>query len=133
MDIGYLLDGTSVAQEPQDEQTDPSRLLCSLSSFRLGLVFTRDVVVAPHVALPVVARPHVNQRTPLLNRTHAKVPTSAGKAARVGASRMRRRSGAGTPAWHEKARYSPVVEIGTKFDGAVTCTASFHLLKVTKE
>ena len=58
MDISYLLDGTSVAQEPQDEQTDPSRFLCPLSSFCLGLVFTRDVVVAPHVALPVVA-PHV--------------------------------------------------------------------------
>jgi hypothetical protein len=80
MDISYLLDGTSVAQEPQDEQTDPSRLLCSFSSFCLGLVFTRDVVIASHIALPVVAphvppvvaRPHVNQRTPLLNRTDRK-------------------------------------------------------------
>jgi hypothetical protein len=60
MDVGYLLDGTPVAQEPQDEQTDPTRLLRSLSPFCLGFVFTRDVVVAPHVALPVVARTHFN-------------------------------------------------------------------------
>ena len=46
MDIGYLLDGTPVAaQEPPDEQTDPTRLLRSLSFYCLGFVFTRDVVV----------------------------------------------------------------------------------------
>jgi hypothetical protein len=45
MDIGYLLDRTPVAQEPQDKQADPTRLLRSLSSFCLGFVFARDVVV----------------------------------------------------------------------------------------
>jgi hypothetical protein len=60
VDLRYLLDGTPVAEEPQDEQTDPTRLLRSLSSFCLGFVSTRDVVVTPHVALPVVARTHFN-------------------------------------------------------------------------
>jgi len=77
MDIRYLLDGTPATQEPQDEQTDPTRLLRSLSSFCLSFVFTRDVVITPHVALPVVAahvppvvaRTHVNERTPLFNKT----------------------------------------------------------------
>jgi hypothetical protein len=81
MDIGDLPDRRSVAQEPQDEQTEPSRLLCSLSSFCFGLAFTGDVVVAPHVAPPVVAthvppiitRPHADQRTPLLVRTDTSV------------------------------------------------------------
>jgi hypothetical protein len=60
MDIGYLLDRTPVAEQPQDEETDSTRLLRSLSSFCLGFVFTRDVVVPPHVTLPVVARTHFN-------------------------------------------------------------------------
>jgi hypothetical protein len=45
MNVGYLLDRTPVSQEPQDEHTDPTRLLRSLSSFCLGFVPTRDVVV----------------------------------------------------------------------------------------
>jgi hypothetical protein len=45
IDIGYLSDGTSVAQESQDDQTDPTRLLRSLSSLCLGFVFARDVIV----------------------------------------------------------------------------------------
>jgi hypothetical protein len=45
MDIGYLFDRTPVAQKLQDEQTDPSRLLRSLSSLCLGFVFASDVVV----------------------------------------------------------------------------------------
>ena len=53
MDIGYLLDGTPVAQKPQDEQTDPARLLRSLSSLCLGFMPTCDVVVPACVALSV--------------------------------------------------------------------------------
>jgi hypothetical protein len=45
LDIGHVLDGTPVAEESQDEQTDPTRFLRSLSSFCLGFVSTRDVVV----------------------------------------------------------------------------------------
>jgi hypothetical protein len=47
MVIGYLFDGTLVAQQPQDEHTDPTRLLRPLSSFCLGLVSPGDVVVKP--------------------------------------------------------------------------------------
>jgi len=45
MNIGFLVDRTLEAQEPQHEQTDPSRLLRSLGSFCLGFVFARDVVI----------------------------------------------------------------------------------------
>jgi hypothetical protein len=58
MDIGYLLHGTPVAQKPQDKQTDPTRLLRSLSSYCLGFMPTRDVVVEPCVALPVLPPSH---------------------------------------------------------------------------
>ena len=58
MNIWGTGDVTPVAEKPQDEQPDPTRLLRSLSLFRLGFVFTRDVVVAPHVAPAVVARTH---------------------------------------------------------------------------
>lgn len=51
---GYLLDGTPVAQEPQNEQTDPSGLLRSLSGFRLCFMTTSDVVVPSAVATSVV-------------------------------------------------------------------------------
>ncbi len=40
-----LSDRTPVAQELQDEPTDPSRLLRPPSSFCLGFVFARDVVI----------------------------------------------------------------------------------------
>jgi hypothetical protein len=58
VEIWFLSDGTLVAQEPQHEQTDPTWLLGSLSSFCLGFVPARDVVVAPHVALPVLPQNH---------------------------------------------------------------------------
>jgi hypothetical protein len=64
--IGPSSDGTPVAQEPQDEQTDQSRLLLPLSSLCLGFMSARDVIAAPHVATPVVVQPAVAP----LARTH---------------------------------------------------------------
>lgn len=45
IDIGCLFGLAPVAQKPQDEQTDPTRVLRSLSSFCLGFVSIGDVVV----------------------------------------------------------------------------------------
>ena len=67
MDIGYLSDGTIAAQEPQDESTDPTRLLRSFGRYCFGFMSARDVIVPPgvtpavvgtHIALPVGARSH---------------------------------------------------------------------------
>jgi len=45
MTLGHLLYRAPIAQATQYEEADPARLLCPLSSFGLGLVFTRDVIV----------------------------------------------------------------------------------------
>jgi hypothetical protein len=51
---GYLLDGTPVAEEPQNEQTDTSGFLRSLSGFCLCFMTTSYVVVPSAVATAVV-------------------------------------------------------------------------------
>jgi hypothetical protein len=79
MDIGYLLHGTPVAQKPQDKQTDPNRLLLSLSSFCLGFMPPRDVVVEPFVALLVLPPSH--RKSLLISRSRWRVrlvPFSSG-------------------------------------------------------
>jgi hypothetical protein len=78
MDIGCLLDRTPVAQEPQDEQTDPTRLLRSLGRLCLGFVFTRDAVVPRRVAPVVVAPEHL--KSVILYSTE---PTENAQIARV--------------------------------------------------
>src|SRR5579862_9573532 len=45
--------GAPIPEEPQDEETDSTRLLRSLRCLCLGFVPTGDVVVDPRVALPV--------------------------------------------------------------------------------